>query len=171
VLEREAMPVEDITCRPIGVIRSPHTEKKDTPIQPVFAKGVAGQVEVLPQYEEGLRDIEGFSHIYLLYAFDRADGTRLSVVPYLGDTERGVFATRAPCRPNALGMSLVRLLRREGTVLDIEDVDVLDGTPLLDIKPYIGRYDSRDDARSGWQEDVDDDTARELGRRGFKRGG
>ena len=171
LIEREAMPVEYVTYRPIGVVRSPHTQKKDTPIQPVFAKGVPGRVEILPEYEEGLRDIEGFSHIYLLYAFDRADGSRLSVVPYLGDTERGVFATRAPCRPNALGMSLVRLVRREGTVLEIEDVDVLDGTPLLDIKPYIGRYDSRDDVRSGWQEDVDDDTARELGRRGFKRGG
>ncbi|MCK4408489.1 MAG: tRNA (N6-threonylcarbamoyladenosine(37)-N6)-methyltransferase TrmO, partial [Candidatus Eisenbacteria sp.] len=125
----------EIVCRAIGVIRSPHTRPEDTPIQPIFAKGVAGRVEVLPEYEEGLRDIEGFSYIYLLYAFDRADGTRLSVVPYLGDTERGVFATRAPCRPNALGMSLVRLLRREGTVLHIEDVDVLDGTPLLDIKP------------------------------------
>ena len=161
----------EIVCRAIGVIRSPHTKREDTPIQPVFAKGVAGRVEVLPEYEAGLRDIEGFSHIYLIYVFDRGGATRLSVVPYLGDTERGVFATRAPCRPNALGMSLVRLLRREGTVLHVEDIDVLDGTPLLDIKPYIGRYDSRNDARSGWQDDVSDDTARELGRRGFKGGG
>lgn len=158
----------EIVCRAIGIVHSPHTRREDTPIQPVFAKGVEGRVEVLSEYEEGLRDIEAFSHIYLLYAFDRAEAPRLSVVPYLGNTERGVFATRAPCRPNALGMSLVRLLRREGTVLHIEDVDVLDGTPLLDIKPYIRRYDSREDARSGWQEDVDDDTALELGRRGFK---
>lgn len=168
---REGMPVKDVTCKPIGVIRSPHTKQAETPIQPVFARGVAGRVELLPEYEEGLRDIEGFSHVYLLYAFDRAKAPRLSVVPYLGDTERGVFATRAPCRPNALGMSLVRLLRREGAVLRIEDVDVLDGTPLLDIKPYIGRYDSREDVRSGWQDDVDDITARERGKRGFGRGG
>lgn len=167
----EKLPVKDITCRPIGVIRSPHTKQEETPIQPVFARGVAGRVELLPEYEEGLRDIEGFSHVYLLYAFDRAKAPRLSVVPYLGDTERGVFATRAPCRPNALGMSLVRLLRREGAVLRIEDVDVLDGTPLLDIKPYIGRYDSREDVRSGWQDDVDDITARERGKRGFGSGG
>ncbi len=167
----EKLPVKDITCRPIGVIRSPHTKQEETPIQPVFARGVAGRVELLPEYEEGLRDIEGFSHVYLLYAFDRAKAPRLSVVPYLGDTERGVFATRAPCRPNALGMSLVRLLRREGAVLRIEDVDVLDGTPLLDIKPYIGRYDSREDVRSGWQEDIDDITARERGKRGFGSGG
>ena len=167
---REAMPVKDVTYKPIGVIRSSHTKQEDTPIQPVFARGVAGRVELLAEYEEGLRDIEGFSYIYLLYVFDRAKGPRLSVVPYLADTERGVFATRAPCRPNALGMSLVRLLRREGAVLHIEDVDVLDGTPLLDIKPYIGRYDSREDVRSGWQDDVDDSTARERGRRGHGGG-
>lgn len=167
---REAMPVKDVTYKPIGIIRSPHTKQEDTPIQPVFARGVAGRVELLPEYEEGLRDIEAFSYIYLLYAFDRAKEARLLVVPYLEDTERGVFATRAPCRPNALGMSLVRLLRREGAVLHIEDVDVLDGTPLLDIKPYIGRYDSREDVRSGWQDDVDDTTARERGRRGFGSG-
>jgi tRNA-Thr(GGU) m(6)t(6)A37 methyltransferase TsaA len=131
---------------------------------------VAGRVELLPEYEEGLRDIEGFTHIYLLYVFDRASEPRLSVVPYLEDVERGVFATRAPCRPNALGMSLVRLLRREGATLYIEDIDVLDGTPLLDIKPYISRFDSREDARSGWQDDVDDGTAHERGRRGYGGG-
>ncbi len=167
---REAIPVKDVRYKPIGVIRSPHTKQEDTPIQPVFARGVAGRVELLPEYEEGLRDIEGFSYIYLLYAFDRAKDPRLSVVPYLENTERGVFATRAPCRPNALGMSLVRLLRREGAVLHVEDVDVLDGTPLLDIKPYIGRYDSREDVHSGWQDDVDDSTARERGRRGYGGG-
>ena len=161
--------MNEIVCRPIGTIRSPHTRPADTPIQPVFARGVPGRVEVLPDYAEGLRDLDGFSHIYLIYAFDRASATRLAVVPYLGDTERGIFATRAPCRPNGLGMSLVRLVRKEGAVLHVEDIDVLDGTPLLDIKPYIGRYDSRDDARSGWQEDVDDDTANERGHRGFER--
>ena len=157
----------EVVCRPIGVIRTPHTRQEDTPIQPVFARSVAGRVEVEVQYEEGLNGIEGFSHLFLVYAFDRAGPARLSVVPFLADTERGVFATRAPCRPNGLGMSLVRLVRREGRVLHVEDVDILDGTPLLDIKPYIGRYDVRQDARSGWQEDVDDETAFERGRRGF----
>ena len=93
--------------------------------------------------------------------------SRLEVTPYLGDRPRGVFATRAPCRPNPLGLSLVRLVRREGTVLHIEDVDVLDGTPLLDIKPYVGRFDSRAGARCGWQDEVDDETARAKGRRGY----
>ncbi len=119
--------------------------------------------------EEGLRDIEGFSHIYLFYVFDRAGEPRLSVVPFLGDAERGVFATRSPRRPNALGMSLVRLVRRAGTVLHVEDVDILDGTPLVDIKPYVRRFDSRGDARSGWHEDVDETSARIRGRRGFGR--
>ena len=161
----------DIICTPIGVVRTPHTRPEDTPIQPVFAKGVPGRVEVLPGFEEGLRDIEGFSHVYLLYAFDRASAPRLSVTPYLEDTERGVFATRAPCRPNAIGMSLVRLVSREGAVLHVEDVDILDGTPLLDIKPYVARFDSREDVRSGWSEDIDEDTAWERGRRGFGRDG
>lgn len=162
--------MKEIVLKPIGVIRSPHTKPEDTPIQPVFAEGVPGRVELDAGFEEGLRDIEGFSHIYLIFAFDRAGEPRLSVIPYLGDTERGVFATRSPRRPNGLGMSLVRLVRREGAVLHVEDLDVLDGTPLLDIKPYIGRYDSREDARSGWQDDVDDETARGRGRRGFKGG-
>ena len=162
--------MSEIRCRAIGVIRSPHTVPEETPIQPVFAAGVPGRVELLPEYEEGLEDIEGFSHVYLIYAFDRAGVPKLRVVPYLGDTERGVFATRSPRRPNGLGMSLVRLVRREGHVLHVEDLDVLDGTPLLDIKPYIGRYDCREDARSGWQEEVDDDTAEKRGRRNFRGG-
>jgi tRNA-Thr(GGU) m(6)t(6)A37 methyltransferase TsaA len=160
--------VIEVSCRAIGVIHSPHTRPEDTPIQPVFATGIPGRVEVYDDFAEGLRDIEGFSHIYLIYSFDRAGPPRLSVVPYLGDEERGVFATRSPHRPNRLGMSLVRLVRREGRVLHVEDVDVLDGTPLLDIKPYIGRYDCREDIRSGWQDDVDDATARARGRRGFR---
>lgn len=158
----------DIVVKPIGVIRTPHTSQEETPIQPVFAPGVPGRVEVLPEFEEGLRDIEGFSHIYLVYAFDRAGAIRLSVTPYLGDEERGVFATRSPHRPNGIGLSLVRLVRREGAVLHVEDVDVLDGTPLLDIKPYVERFDSRESVRSGWSEDIDDETAWKRGRRGFE---
>ena len=96
-----------------------------------------GRVEVFPEYAEGLRDLEGFSHVYLIYQFHRTSGTKLTVKPFLQDVERGVFATRAPCRPNPLGLSLVRLVRRDGRVLHIEGVDVLNGTPLLDIKPYI----------------------------------
>jgi tRNA-Thr(GGU) m(6)t(6)A37 methyltransferase TsaA len=158
-----------IEYTPIGVIRSPHTRAEETPIQPVFAEGIPGRVELSPEYERGLRDIEGFSHLYLLYAFDRAEPPCLEVVPFLGTKPRGVFATRAPCRPNALGLSLVRLVRREGRVLHVEDVDILDRTPLLDIKPYVGRFDSRDGARGGWHDEIDDETAWVRGRRGYQR--
>ena len=156
------------TCRPIGVIHTPHTRAEDTPIQPVFAEGIAGRVEVFPEYAQGLRDIEGFSHVYLIYSFDRAQAPCLEVRPYLDDRLRGVFATRAPCRPNPLGLSLVRLVRREGSLLHVEDVDILDGTPLLDIKPYIGRFDSREGGRCGWQDEIDEETARAKGRRGYR---
>ncbi len=155
------------TLRSIGVIHSPHTDPQRTPIQPVYAEGIKGQVEVYAEYEEGLRDLEGFSHIYLIYAFDRAGPPRLTVKPFLEDREHGVFATRAPVRPNPLGISLVRLVSRQGRILQIEDVDVLDGTPLLDITPYVSRFDSRANSRDGWQDNVDEATARVRGRRNY----
>ena len=158
-----------ITFTPIGVIHSPHTDPQRTPIQPVYATGVAGEVEVFPEYEEGLRDLEGFSHIYLLYAFDRAGAARLTVTPFLEDREHGVFATRAPWRPNPIGLSVVSLVGRDGCRLRIEDVDVLDGTPLLDLKPYATRFDARTGARGGWVDDVDEETARARGKRRFDR--
>ena len=153
---------------PIGVIHTPHKLPEETPIQPRYAQGVKGQVEVLAEYEEGLADIEGFSHVVLVYVFDRAAPHRLTVLPYLSDTPRGVFATRAPSRPNGIGISVVRLVGRRGNVLDVEDVDILDGTPLLDIKPYVARFESNEGVRSGWQDDVDEESARKRGRRGFR---
>lgn len=156
---------EDIVFRPIGVIRSGHTAPEKTPIQPVYSEGCPGRVEVFPEYEAGLRDLEGFSHIYLLYHLHKAGRVRLTVKPFLQDTERGVFATRAPCRPNAIGLSIVRLVRREGNVLHLDGIDVLDGTPLLDIKPYTARFDRIEATRNGWQDEVDDETARLRGTR------
>ena len=156
------------TFRPIGVIHSPHVKPEDTPIQPSFAVGIEGTVEVFPEFAEGLKDIEGFSHIYLLYPFDRAGEPSLLVKPFLQDTLRGVFATRAPRRPNGIGMSLVRLLGRDGAVLRVSDVDVLDGTPLFDIKPFSPRFDRREDVQSGWMDDVDDETAAKRGLRGYR---
>ncbi|MDY0109843.1 MAG: tRNA (N6-threonylcarbamoyladenosine(37)-N6)-methyltransferase TrmO [Candidatus Krumholzibacteria bacterium] len=154
-----------ITYRSIGVIRSGHTVAEKTPIQPVYAADCLGRIEVFPQFAEGLRDLDGFSHIYLIYHFHGAEPPQLLVKPFLQDEERGVFATRAPRRPNAIGLSVVELLRCEGSVLHVAGVDVLDGTPLLDVKPYVGRFDRLATTRNGWQDDVDEETARQRGRR------
>lgn len=158
-----------ITYTPIGVIRSEHGIEDRTPIQPAYARGCRGRAEVFPQYSEGLRDLEGFSHVFLIYHFHRCGSARLLVKPFLQDVERGVFATRAPCRPNAIGLSVVELVRREGNVLHIDNVDILDGTPLLDIKPYAARFDRIDTTRNGWQDEVDEETARKKGMRGPPR--
>ena len=160
--------MNEIILRPIGIIRSPHTEAEKTPIQPSFATGIPGTAEIDSAYEEGLADLDGVSHIWLVYLFDRIGAPQLTVKPYLEDTPHGVFATRAPCRPNPIGLSLVRLVRREGCALHLEDVDILDGTPLLDIKPYVGRFDAPEDARCGWLDHVDETTAQQRGRRAFK---
>jgi len=156
---------ENVTYKPIGVIRSGHTRPEDTPVQPIYATGCRGRAEVLPEYEAGLRDLEGFSHLYLLYHLHRAGPARLIMMPFLQDIEHGVFATRAPCRPNPIGLSIVALERREGNVLYLDGVDVLDGTPLLDIKPYTARFDRIETTRNGWQDEVDDETARQRGTR------
>lgn len=161
---------EVITCRPIGVIRSEHVVPEATPIQPVFARGCRGRAEVRPELEAGLQDLEGFSHLVLIYHFHRAGAARLLVRPFLDDVERGVFATRAPCRPNPIGLSVVQLVRREGHVLHLDGVDVLDGTPLLDIKPYVARFDRLDPTRCGWHDGVDEATAWQRGSRGHPGG-
>jgi tRNA-Thr(GGU) m(6)t(6)A37 methyltransferase TsaA len=120
------------------------------PIQPAGARGVAGTVEVLPEYCDGLKDLEGFSHIFLIYHFHLSQGYSLRVKPFLDDSMRGVFATRAPKRPNAIGISVVRLVEIKGCTLRIEDVDIAEGTPLLDIKPYVPQFDAREAERIGW---------------------
>ncbi len=145
------MSAQEFIIRPIGVIHSPFTDKKNTPIQPVRSQAV-GRVEIYPEFAEGLQDIEGFSHLILLYAFHQSSGYALRVKPFLDDTLHGLFATRHPCRPNPLGLSVVRLLTRHAAVLEIEGVDVLDGTPLLDIKPYVPDFDVRTGVRAGWYE-------------------
>ncbi len=138
-----------ITYRPIGVIRSGHIDAQETPIQPIYAKGCKGHAEIFPEFAAGLCDLDGFSHVYLIYHFHRADSTKLMVKPFLQDVERGMFATRAPCRPNTIGLSVVELVRREGNVLYFDRVDILDGTPLLDIKPYTAQFDVFKTARNG----------------------
>ena len=139
-----------MTLKPIGVVHSPFAEAKGTPIQPATAQGAEGTVEVFEPYVAGLKDLDGFDRIWLLVWFHRAPKAQLEVTPFLDDTARGLFATRAPCRPNPIGMSPVRLLGIEGNILRIADVDVLDGTPLLDIKPYATSFDVFQVARCGW---------------------
>ena len=120
------------------------------PIQSVAAQGVAGSVDLDPSYADGLRDLQGFSHLWLLYHLHQSERSSLTVTPFLDDQPRGVFATRSPKHPNAIGISIVQLVRIDGSRLEIEDVDMLDGTPLLDIKPYVPQFDNRADASLGW---------------------
>lgn len=143
---------EAIVFHPIGVIRTPYQRAAGTPIQSCFAEGVEGTIEVFAKFAAGLKDIEGFDRIWVVYAFDRASAPALRVKPYLDTAEHGVFATRSPARPNALGLSCVRLLEAQGRLLRVADVDMLDGTPLLDIKPCVPAFDYLPASRVGWLE-------------------
>ena len=139
--------------KPIGIIRSPYTSKEEAPIQGAFRPEETGTVEVYPEYAEGLKDIETFSHIFLLYQFDRAGEVRLVRKTFLDDEAHGLFASRHPCRPNGIGLTIVRLLSRREQILEVGGIDVLDQTPLLDIKPYVPTFDCHPDAEEGWTED------------------
>ena len=144
--------MNEIKYKPIGVIHSPLKEPKGTPIQPAAAKGINGIVEVFPENTEGLKDIEGFSHIILLYHFHLSKGSALIAKPYMDNEMHGVFAMRGPSRPNPIGISVVCLVKVEWNMLHIRDVDIVDGTPLLDVKPYIPEFDIREVERIGWLE-------------------
>jgi len=139
-----------ISFEPIGVIHSPFSELENMPIQPSGAADLVGTLVLHPEYAEGLADLNGFSHLYLLYHFHRARRTALRVVPFLDTVERGVFSTRSPLRPNHLGLSIVRLLEVRDCQVRVAGIDILDGTPLLDIKPYIANFDQVGASTSGW---------------------
>lgn len=136
--------------KPIGIIHTPFAEREGMPIQPSGAVGVTGTIEVFDHFQAGLKDLDGFSHIFLLYLFHQSDGFKLHVIPFMDTTPRGVFATRAPKRPNPIGLSIVELDRIEDNVLHVRNIDILDGTPLLDIKPYVPKFDRPEAVRSGW---------------------
>ena len=142
----------EFTFRAIGVLRTPYSSKSGVPIQGIFDPESKGRAEIFEGYEKGLQDIEGFSHLILLYVFHRSVGFELICKPYMEDNLHGVFAIRAPKRPNPIGFSVVRLERREGNILHLAEVDMLDGTPLLDIKPFVPKFDHREDVRVGWME-------------------
>ena len=139
-----------IEYQPIGTVHSPWDDIEGMPIQPAGAAGIRGTVELLPALVDGLRDLEGFSHIILVYHLHQAQGMSLLVTPFLDGTPHGVFATRAPKRPNPIGLSVVKLIGIDAATLEIENIDILDGTPLLDIKPYVPAFDEHPAERVGW---------------------
>jgi tRNA-Thr(GGU) m(6)t(6)A37 methyltransferase TsaA len=138
----------------IGRIHTPFKELQGMPIQPSSAKGIEGKVELFPHYMDGLKDIEGFSHIILIYYLHKSENFSLQVVPFLDTVKRGVFATRSPKRPNQIGISVVELVEVNDNILKIRNIDVLDQTPLLDIKPYVPEFDNTEIIRIGWLENA-----------------
>jgi len=144
---------------PIGTIHTPFKEIADMPIQPSGAKGVRGQIVLAPDLVEGLADLDGFSHIIVLYHFHKVGKISLTVTPFLDPEPRGVFSTRAPTRPNHIGLSILKLLKIEGNILQVENIDILNGTPLLDIKPYVPVFDQQNgDVRTGWLQSNEHDS-------------
>ncbi|MGB9441976.1 MAG: tRNA (N6-threonylcarbamoyladenosine(37)-N6)-methyltransferase TrmO [Desulfobacterales bacterium] len=144
--------MKKIEYRPIGIIHSPYKTPEGTPIQPTHAQGPEAKVEVLPEYAEGLTDLAGFSHIYLIYHFHLSKKFSLMVKPFLDTEFHGLFSTRAPSRPNSIGLSIVRLTGIKENILRVKNIDVLDGTPLLDIKPYVPGFDICKVNKIGWME-------------------
>ncbi|MBN1794949.1 MAG: tRNA (N6-threonylcarbamoyladenosine(37)-N6)-methyltransferase TrmO [Candidatus Omnitrophica bacterium] len=140
----------DIRIKPIGIIHTPYKEPKGIPIQGKFEKDITGQTEVFLEYQQGLKDIKEFSHIILIYYFDRSTKETLISKPFLEDETHGIFAIRSPHRPNHIGISIVKLVKLEKNIITFSEVDILDGTPLLDIKPYISHFDSRENVKNGW---------------------
>jgi tRNA-Thr(GGU) m(6)t(6)A37 methyltransferase TsaA len=154
--------------KPIGTIYSPYNSIENMPIQPKGAAGVEGYIEINEAYVEGLKDLQGFSHIYLIYSFHKTSRTELSVTPFMDKQKRGVFATRSPLRPNHIGLSIVKLKRIEGNKVIVECLDVLNGTPLLDLKPYIDKFDSVDNCCSGWLQSNDKEISEKRSDNRFK---
>ena len=148
--------MNEITYQPIGIIHTGFKEREGVPIQPAGAKGIEGYVEVYPEYEQGLKDLEGFSHVYLIYHFHLSSGYSLMIKPFMDSKDRGLFATRAPKRPNPIGISIVRVIDIDKNIIHIKDVDIVDGTPLLDIKPYVPEMGvgENEDIKIGWLENT-----------------
>ncbi len=140
--------------QPIGHIRSPYTNTKEIPKGFGAKHDAEGVLEILPQFEAGLTDIEGFSHLFVVWVFDRSEGFELVGTPPIDDRPHGVFATRSPRRPNPIGLTVVELLRREGNALHVRGVDMLDGTPILDLKPYLSSIPA-DRLKRGWVEEAE----------------
>lgn len=143
---------EKIKIKPIGIIHSPFKKMKGTPIQSSITKEAKGTIEIFPEFTDGLKDLEGFSHIQLLFYFHLSKKFKLKVKPYMDDQFHGVFATRAPSRPNSIGLSIVELIKIDGNILHIKNMDMIEGTPLLDIKPFVSKFDDAKVEKIGWLE-------------------
>ncbi|MDP8257872.1 MAG: tRNA (N6-threonylcarbamoyladenosine(37)-N6)-methyltransferase TrmO [Candidatus Aadella gelida] len=141
-----------ITIKPIGIIHTPYKTTEGMPIQGAFEEKVTGTVELFQEYKEGLKDVEGFSHLILIYYFNRAKAEKLLGKPFLEDEVHGIFSIRGPMRPNHIGFSIVKIQKIEDNVSTFSEVDILDETPLLDIKPYVAYFDSRENTKNGWLE-------------------
>jgi tRNA-Thr(GGU) m(6)t(6)A37 methyltransferase TsaA len=152
VMNEQDQKGKEFRFKAIGFLSTPYQSKVGVPIQGAFDPEAEGKAEIFPEYEAGLKDLEGFSHLILIYVFHLSEGYELVCHPYMEDRLHGVFAMRAPRRPNPLGISVVRLRKRQGRMLYLAEVDMLDGTPILDIKPYVPRFDHRPDVRVGWME-------------------
>jgi len=146
--------LSEVIYRPIGVIHTPYKEKEQTPIQGCFAPDNRGQIELFPDYAAGLQNIEGFSHLILIYHFHQCQGYELIAKPFLDKEKKGIFAIRYFARPNPIGLSVVRLIRIQDNLLEIGEVDMLDETPLLDIKPYVPQFDIKDKVSNGWYQNA-----------------
>ncbi len=146
----ESIMPREILYKPIGVIHTPYAKKEDTPFQGCFLPDNLGRVELYPEFTAGLKDIDGFSHLILLYHFHEAEGFQLLTRPFLDNEKKGIFAIRHFNRPNPIGLSIVSLLKVKDNILEIGEVDMLDGTPLLDIKPYVPRFDIKTRVKEGW---------------------
>jgi tRNA-Thr(GGU) m(6)t(6)A37 methyltransferase TsaA len=156
---------DQIYYKPIGYVHSPYKDPETTPIQPAFDDESEGTIEILEDYVPGLKDLEGFSHLFVLFYLHKATTVKLSVKPFLQNVEHGIFATRAPCRPNPIGLSLVKLKEVRGNILHIVGMDILDGTAVLDIKPYCEQFDKVSEPRCGWQDELEDEEVQRLGKR------
>lgn len=140
--------------KPIGIIHSPFNNKKEMPIQSVGAKQIKGYLEIYPEFLPGIKDLDGFSHIFVIYQFHKNKDFKLITIPFLDNTERGVFSTRAPKRPNPIGLSIFKILSIENEKIYVSGIDVLNETPLLDIKPYVSKFDVINNTKNGWLENV-----------------
>ena len=160
-----------IDIKPIGIAYTPHIKQEETPIQPVYAKGIKGRIEIFKEYEEGLKDLDGFSYITVLAYFHKKKKTKLSVVPFLGTEKRGVFSTCAPSRPNHIGMSTLKLLSVKKNIIEVENIDFLNETPIIDIKPFAKKFnkEENEEIKCGWMDKISEEIASKRGVRRYKK--